>query len=102
MLWKGCHLATIKRTVVNDRAYGASKRPTLIMVLQTCSRQQSCCQHNSIATAIWVEDGYCLAQNIFYRSGGHNSKRDATDCTIGIHRAAECPRLEEKSATGLI
>ncbi|KAH0175723.1 hypothetical protein KCU67_g105, partial [Aureobasidium melanogenum] len=27
--------------IVNDRAYGASKRPTLIMVLQTCSRQQT-------------------------------------------------------------
>jgi hypothetical protein len=37
-------IVTIMPTVVNDWSYGADRRPTLIMTLQTCSRQQSCCQ----------------------------------------------------------
>jgi hypothetical protein len=47
------YLVTIIITVVNDRSYGADKRPTLIMTLQTCSRQRSCCQlHSHVSPAV--------------------------------------------------
>jgi hypothetical protein len=44
MVRKIYYLVTIISIVVNDRSYGADERPTLIMTLQTYSRQQSCCQ----------------------------------------------------------
>jgi hypothetical protein len=52
MIRKIYYLATIIPTVVNDRAYEADERPTLIMTLQTCSRPQSCCQLHSYVSPV--------------------------------------------------
>jgi hypothetical protein len=52
MVRKVYYLVTIITTVVDDRSHGADKRPTLIMTLQTCSRQQSCCQLHSYVSPV--------------------------------------------------
>lgn len=52
MVRKTYYLVTIIPTVVNGRSYGAHKRPTLIMTLQTCSRQQFCCQLHTYVSPV--------------------------------------------------
>jgi hypothetical protein len=58
MARKGYYSVTIMIIFVNDRPYGVDKRPTLIMTLQTCSRQQSCCQLHSYVSP--VATTYCF------------------------------------------
>jgi hypothetical protein len=67
--------ATIITTVVNDRSYGVDKRPTLIMTLQTCSRQQSCCQLHTYVSP--VATTYCF-------------QHKTVPSIVSIH----CPRVE--------